>query len=396
MVISVGYLASALVAALLPDAIRQGAWLPIHLALAGGATTAIAGVMPFFSAAIASAPPSDARLRLAAISAVAVGAAGISVGVVTSATTLAAVSGMLFIVGLGATLAATLRPLAAGLGPRRGLVTRGYIAALLEVAVGATMATLYLFRWPPIVDAWSHARVAHAWLNVIGFVSLVIGTTLLHFFPTVVGARIAAHRSAWVAVAGLAMGAPVVALGVLLSSDSVARFGALVLLTGAAGLSRYAWLIWRSRAHWTTNPGWHAFTMGGLISAIAWLDIGLLVAAGRVVMAGADPGAWSATLIVGPLVAGWIGLAVIASSTHLIPAVGPGDHSVHARQRQLLGRAGIARLVVIDVGVLGITAGMWLAIPTLAAFGLILAAVGFGASAALILSALLPRRTARI
>lgn len=392
MVISVGYMAAALAATLLPDAIRQGVWLPIHLALAGGATTAIAGVMPFFSAAIASAPPSDARLRLSAVAAVALGAAGVAFGVVTSAVTLAAVFGVLFIVGLGATLAATLKPLTSGLGPRGGLVTRGYTLAVLEVAVGATLATLYLFRWPPIVEVWPQARMAHAWLNVIGFVSLVIGTTLLHFFPTVVGARIASHRSAWVAVGGLAIGPPLVAAGALLSSDILARFGALVVLAGAGGLTFYASLIWRTRAHWTTDPSWHAFAMGGLVCAIGWLDLGLLVAAGRVIIAGADPHAWSTALVVGPLVAGWIGLALVASVTHLIPAVGPGDHAAHARQRRLLGRAALVRLATINLGVAAITAGLWLSLPLLTALGLALAGVGFGATAALIFLAVLSGR----
>lgn len=58
-----GFLVAALVATLLPESVRLGVWLPLHLALAGAATTAISGVMPFFSAAFAAAPPSDARLR---------------------------------------------------------------------------------------------------------------------------------------------------------------------------------------------------------------------------------------------------------------------------------------------------------------------------------------------
>ena len=51
------FLALAAVAALAgPVAAGPAApWLPLHLALAGGATTAIAGVMPFFVAALAAA-----------------------------------------------------------------------------------------------------------------------------------------------------------------------------------------------------------------------------------------------------------------------------------------------------------------------------------------------------
>src|SRR3989304_3367516 len=68
------FLAAAVLATLLPDAARRGTWLPLHLALAGGAGTAIASMMPFFAAALAAAAPVDARLRRAAIGAVALGA----------------------------------------------------------------------------------------------------------------------------------------------------------------------------------------------------------------------------------------------------------------------------------------------------------------------------------
>ena len=86
-------------------------------------------------------------------------------------------------------LMAALRPLRLGLGPSRGLVTQGYVIALGEVAVGASLATLFVARWPPIVEDWARIKPAHAWFNLVDFVSLVIATTLLHFFPTVVGAR---------------------------------------------------------------------------------------------------------------------------------------------------------------------------------------------------------------
>lgn len=387
MVAAVGFLAAALAAILLPEPVRHGAWLPLHLALAGGATTAIAGVMPFFSAAIAAAPPSDARLRLAAVAAVGLGAAGVAVAVVASLDTAAALSGLVFICGTGLVGAATIRPLDTGLGPRRGLVTHGYLAALGSVGIGAGLATLFLLGWPPIVEAWARVRVAHAWLNLIGFVSLVIATTLLHFFPTVVGARIGRQRSARIAVGGLASGAPLVAAGVLVASDALARLGAVAVLTGAGGLTLYAWQVWRTRTRWTTDAGWHAFAMGTLVSAIGWFDVGLVVAAGRVVITGADPAAWSVVPVAAPLVAGWIGLVLLGSVSHLVPAVGPGDPADHARQRRWLGRAGVARLVLANVAVATVSTGLWLDARLLTGAGLAIGATAFGATAALILSA---------
>ncbi len=368
----------------LPAAVRRGDWLPLHLALAGGATTAIAGVMPYFAAALAAAPPSDARLRLGAVGAVALGAAAVSVGVVGAAVGLAVAGGIAFVAGVMLTGVATVRPLAGALGPSRGLVTRGYVIALGEVAVGASIATLFVAGWPPIVDAWARIKPAHAWLNLVGFVSLVIGTTLLHFFPTVVGARIAMRPSARMTVVGLAVGAPLVALGFVVPSDLIARLGAIAVICGAVSLAVYAWRTWQTRAHWTTDPGWHRFAMGGLVSAIAWLEAGILIAAGRVLAFGADPAGWSVEAVAGPLIVGWVGLAIVASATHLVPAIGPGDPATHARQRRLLGQAATERLATLNAGVAALTIGLPLGSDPLIELGAVLITLGLIMSARLL------------
>ncbi|HEX7472013.1 MAG TPA: hypothetical protein VF323_02945, partial [Candidatus Limnocylindrales bacterium] len=141
--LAIGFLLAAVGAMFLPETARRGAWLPLHLALAGAATTAIAGVMPFFAAAFAAAPPSDPRLRSAAVGAVALGAAAASLGIVARVAGLAVGGGIAFIGGILLTGIATVRPLARALGPSRGLVTQGYVVALTEVVAGASLATLF-------------------------------------------------------------------------------------------------------------------------------------------------------------------------------------------------------------------------------------------------------------
>ena len=363
---------------------RLGAWLPLHLALAGAATTAIAGVMPFFSAAFAAAPPSDVRLRSTAVSAVALGAGGVALGVAGDAVGLAVVGGCAYVAGIVLTASATMRPLAQALGPSRGLVVQGYVVALCEVAVGATVATLFVAGWAPIVTNWATIKPAHAWLNLVGFVSLVIATTMLHFFPTVIGARIVPHMSARLTVMGLALGAPIVALGFVIPSDPVTRLGAIVVISGAAGLAVYVGRAWRMRARWTTDHDWHRFAIGGLVSAIAWLEVGLAVAAGRLLAFGADPAGWKVETVAGPLIVGWVGLAIVASATHLLPAIGPGDPATHARQRRRLGRWAMVRLVLLNAGVLTVAVALPLGWAPLVSLGVALVAIGFGVTASLI------------
>ena len=386
--IAVSFLVAAVLAMLLPVADRRGGWLSLHLALAGGASTAIAGIMPFFAAAFAAARPSDARLRFGAVAAIAIGAVGASAGVVASQPALAAAGGSAFVIGILLTGAATIRPLTRALGPSRGLISQGYVVALGEVGLGAILATLFVGGWTPLVAAWGSVKPAHAWLNLVGFVSLVVATTLLHFFPTVVGARITVRPSARATVVGLAVGAPLVALGFVLGSDLLVRVGAVITMVGAIAIAVNAARTWQTRAHWTTDLAWHGFAIGCLISAMAWFEVGTAIAVGRVLAIGARPAAWSVEAVGVPLVAGWMGLAVLGSATHLLPAVGPGDPSAHARQRRLLGRLARPRLAVANVGIAGLALGWPGRLDAVAVGGAVLLAIGLGSTAALLAGAI--------
>ena len=53
---------------------------------------------------------------------------------------------------------------------------------------------------------------------------------------------------------------------------------------------------------------------------------------------GLTPSGWSTPLVGAALVIGWVVQVLIASWTHLVPAIGPGDQAAHARQRAVLGR----------------------------------------------------------
>ncbi|MEO7663571.1 MAG: hypothetical protein ABIV26_00465, partial [Candidatus Limnocylindrales bacterium] len=64
LMVSAVYLGLAVASLLLPPAMRLGTWLPAHLALAGAAATAIAAVLPFFTAALVVAQPVRPAIRL--------------------------------------------------------------------------------------------------------------------------------------------------------------------------------------------------------------------------------------------------------------------------------------------------------------------------------------------
>ncbi|MES2210528.1 MAG: hypothetical protein V4515_10145 [Chloroflexota bacterium] len=404
--VSAVYLALAIASLLLPPAARLGPWLPAHLALAGAATTAIAAVLPFFSAALVAGRPARPAIRVAGIALVAAGAVGVMAvyGLARGQAVTAALAGGAFLAGLGLVAVAAFLPLRGALAPRYPLVQRAYAFALANVTVGGTIATLLIGGNPDVSGAWATLKPAHAWLNLIGFAGLVVVASLVHLAPTVAGTRIRPRRSSRIAIIGIAVGAPLVAAGYGTASDLLARAGALAVLGGAIGVAVHGWVVTLDgdRGRWTTDLGWHRLTASALAGGQVWLGLGLAVAAGRVLWLGADPAAWSLTLLVGPLVIGGVVQILIGAMTHLLPAIGPGDPLRHMAQRKILGRLATVRIVGLNAGAALVTigfgpaAGRWSSVGSgqdaafdgsLVGLGLAAAAIALGASLALLLIA---------
>ena len=369
--VAVVLLALAVASTLLPAIDRRGLWLPLHLGLAGAAGTAVAAVLPFFTAALAVARPAHPLLRLAAIGLIAGGAVAVSVGVAWAVTPLAVAGGLAYLGGMGLVAAAAFAPLRGSLGTRRRLVEWAYATAIAQVAAGVALATAMLAGIGPVVEQWALLKPAHGWLNVFGFLSVIVAATLIHLAPTVAGTRIRPRRSALVAVVGLGLGATLIALGYALASDPVARGGALVELAGAVGLVHHAFGVQHDRGRWTTDASWHRLTAWSLVAAPVWFLVAVCISAGRVLWLGAAADAWALDLVAAPLAIGWLGQVLVGAWSHLLPAIGPGGIPVHARQRRALGRLASLRVVSLNGGVLAILAGLVFGAGALVTAGLV-------------------------
>ena len=365
LVAAASLLALAAASLALPAADRNGLWLPLHLALAGAAGTAVAAVLPFFSAAIAVARPTPALIRVAGIALIAFGALAVSAGVVRGSTATAVAGGATYLGGLVCVAVAAFAPLRGSRAPRRRVIGAAYAVAIAQVAVGVVLATAMLAGYSPVVERWALLKPAHAWLNVFGFLSVVIATSLMHLAPTVAGGRIRPRASAVIAIAALLIGAPLVAMGFALGSDPIARLGALIELAGALALAVHGLGVQRDRARWTTDPDWHRMAGWSLAAAPVWFLVAAGIAAGRVLALGASLAAWSLELLAAPLVVGWLVQVLIGSWTHLVPAIGPGDQARHAAERAILGRLASARVVLLNGGVALLVAGGMSGVPAL-------------------------------
>lgn len=326
-------------------------WLPLHLAMAGAAGSAIAAVLPFFTTALARAAPAHPALRVAGVGFIAGGAVLAGLGMSGGRAGYAAIGGAVYVAGLVAVAASAFMPLRAAIGFRLRIVPLAYAVALAQVGVGVTLATAMLAGWTPVTGAWAALKPAHAWLNVFGFVTVVVAASLIHLAPTVAGSRIRSRGSATVALASLMAGAPLVALGMAAGWDVLAGVGALVELVGAAALAFHGAAVQRDRGRWTSDPAWHRFAGLSLLAAPAWLLVALTIGAGRILWLGATPAAWSVGLLAMPLVAGWVGQVLVGAWTHLVPAIGPGNQAIHAIQRRWLGRGYAPRWLAWNGGV---------------------------------------------
>jgi hypothetical protein len=364
-------------------------WLPLHVALAGAAGTAIAAVLPFFTATLGKVAPTTPLLRGGAVGLVASGSVVAGFGMSAGQPGVAAIGGATYVVGLLATAAAAFLPLRSALGYRPRLVDLAYFAAIAEVVLGVLLATAMLAGVSPVAAVWGSLKPAHAWLNVFGFVTVVIAASLTHLAPTVAGARIRPRRSASIGLGCLMLGAPLVAVGFATDWGPVGWIGALIELAGGVAMVIHGAAVQRDRGRWTSDRGWHRLAGFSLVTAPAWLLVALAIGAGRVLWLGPVPEAWDVRLLAVPLVAGWIGQVLVGSWTHLVPSIGPGDQARHALQRQWLGRAAISRWAAWNLGVALLTIGLPTGADVVSAIGGLAVGIALAAALALLVKSML-------
>jgi hypothetical protein len=192
-----------------------------------------------------------------------------------------------------------------------------------------------------------------------------------------------------VAVLGLMIGPPLVALGSALTASPVAVVGAFVALAGAVGLMGYGIEIWSRRGRWANDLAWHELAARHGLAGMAWFVVTVATLLVGLVRDGVAIPGWGVGAAAVPLIAGWAIQELVGAWGHLLPAVGPGSMAVKARQRFLLSRFSTARVVGWNVGLLLLWPGLGFGVPWLILGGLLLFAPAALAALALLALALL-------
>lgn len=389
-IVIAGYLLASGVAVAAHGILAMPGWLALHLLVLGAASNAVLVYSRHFAQALlhvrpASEWPASARLAVFNLGTVAV-LLGMSIP-----ETWLAVTGAVLVVGavIGHTASLVAMARAASLSGRLRVVVWYYVGAGVALLIGGSLGGVLtggVVRSAP----WEHAvRLAHAHLNLLGWLGLVVIGTLFMLWPAVLRTRMADT-------------APQTArrvLGIMTAGLSVAVTGAL--LTGPAGA-----------AHWLAAAGMAAYTGGvayALLPAIREMrakpprsaapvallaGYGWLLAALAIDVAGLVLGPASADDLLGRVLAPMLGIGVIAqiltgALAFLLPVTVGGGPAGNRRLTQVLEYAWLPRGVLGNLGTLLVVLPVTGELRVLA-WTLVL--VGFGSYPMLVAAALLVRR----
>ncbi|MDP3892396.1 multicopper oxidase domain-containing protein, partial [Nocardioides sp.] len=342
----VGWLLATLLVGLAHPFLPAPRWLLIHLVLLGAITHAILVWSRYFTDALLHTRPdpldrSRQNRRLVLLNA---GVLLVVTGVTTTLwpVTLAGAAAVGGATGWHAL--ALVRQLRATLPARFAMTVRYYVAAAALLLVGVTIGAA-LTRVQ--ADPWHHRlEVAHASVNVLGWIGLTALGTLVTLWPTMLRTRIrpGAERAAARALPVL-VGAVVVAVaGALAGQRTVAASGYLLYLLGMAVLAPA--LLSAARAR---SP--RSFPTLAVGSALGWLTGCLLaLAAGLATAPSWESAAERFGWLTPYLAAGFGAQLLLGALSYLVPvALGGGPGPVRTATA-VLERAGPLRVVAANTG----------------------------------------------
>ena len=365
-------------------------WAAIHLALAGAATTAIATFVPHFAITLAGTRPEPVVQRLAGLVLVAGGASSAVLGVTLIGPGWAVGGAAAMIAGLGLTAWQTIAPLRNPLARRHPIVTASHLLAIAEMAAGVALGGLVALGAHPVLGAWPTLRAAHAWVTLVGAISLAIFGTLVYLAPTILGARIRPSRWLVAGALGMLAGPPVASVGFGVGSAPIAAVGAAVTLIGSMGQIGYVVDVIRRRGPYASEHDWRRVAVWHIAAGTGWFALAVAVALTELV-AGRPAVGWSLGPLAVPLVVGWMLQELVGSWTHLAPSVTPGDAERHAAQRRVLASVSRLRPIAWNAGVAVTWAGLAMSTESVAAAGAATLGIVVALSAVLLVRALIVR-----
>jgi nitrite reductase (NO-forming) len=365
------WLIAAAASLALPPADRLGVWLPLHLALAGAATTTISGNMQMFAATLTATGAPRTALSFWQLGLVVAGAALVAAGHPTGHPAIAELGAVCTGVGI-VLLAVIVRDAwSRALNRRHALPLLLYAGALACAIVGGAVASSLGSNRVHDPALYLALRRTHVVLNLLGFVSLTIAATMLTLLPTVLRVRFVLRRASAASLA-LAAGVALMALGFAIQTTPVAAAGAVAFAIGALLLTASGVSALRAtRERRGARPPIAA--AGHLLLSLAWF-CGGAVALAVVLVSGAGIEAFLPVALV-VFVLGWTVQVLLGAWSYLIPSAAPGGPEKRRAYLAAMDVGATAQVVVFNAGLVGMalhaagigpavlgSAGAWLAL----------------------------------
>ncbi|MGF2948897.1 multicopper oxidase domain-containing protein [Microbacterium alcoholitolerans] len=320
-------------------------WLMLHLLLLGAVTHAILVWSQYFSFALlrSAATASDRRDQNIRLILANGGAVIIVTGVLTAIWPITLVGAAALIVAVAWHGISLYRRTRASMPGKFGRTIRYYITSAALLIVGAALGA-----WLARGDSSPNLVIAHALINVLGWIGLTVAGTVVTLWPTILRTRADEH-----AATGAARALPVLAAGVLISALSAA-FGWLPGVS--AGLGAYLVglvVIGVSLFRAARQKAPHSFAALSVgMGLVWWAGTVATVAIGAAVFAIAGGG--FAALddlfahVVPFLAAGFVAQVLLGALSYLIPVVLGGGPSPVRVGTAGFDAAGILRVTIAN------------------------------------------------
>ena len=341
------WLAALVVVAIAHRFIPLSGWLLVHLLALGAAGNAILIWSRHFADALLRRPPEPARtaevLRLGAFNA---GAVTVVAGMLGQWWPVVLVGGVVVAVAALAHGSTLLRQLRTALPARFGVTVRYYVAATVCLAVGAGLGVAMANSALP-GNIHDRFVIAHAALNLFGWVGLTVLGTLVTLWPTMLRTRMAAgvEAAARHGLPALLTALAVTAGGAVMGSPHITGLGAVGYL-GAAGI------VLRPHLDEIRRKRPNDFATLSVLAGVAWLIGSLTFAAVALAISPTWPAAVAAAgEVTAPLLAGFLVQVLLGSLTYLAPVVMGGRAATLAAGAEL-ERGAPWRLTVANAGLL--------------------------------------------
>jgi nitrite reductase (NO-forming) len=340
----VGWLLAAVVVALVHRWVPEARWLLLHLLLLGGAGHAILVWSRYFADTLLRGPATPRREQSVRLATFDLGALAVTVGVSFDGWFLVLVGAIAVAVAVVWHVVSLARGLRGRFRSRFAPTVHYYLAAGALLPVGATLGVWLARGLTDPLDA--RVRIAHAGINVLGWVGLTVLGTLVTLWPTMLRTRLAegAEKAARVALPVLVAGIGLVGAAAWVDQPRVVAVGLATYLGGVLVLARP--MVDAARVK--PPAGFPTWSVG---AGVLWLVAMLTVVAVRVAVGGEWDDVARALHDAAPyLAAGFVAQVLLGALSYLVPVVLGGGPAAVRAANGALDSGGALRVALANVG----------------------------------------------